>query len=71
MAFIKSDRLLGISPDYLVEIREDILEEIDGPMLKYGLQSAHQQKIILPRKDIMKPNKQWLDIRYQRFKSAG
>ena len=63
--------ILGINPDYYVEIREDILEEIDGPMLKYGLQSAHQQKIILPRKEVLRPNKEWLDIRYQRFKDAG
>ena len=63
--------ILGINPDYHVEIRKDILEETDGPMLKYGLQSTHRQKIILPRKEIMKPNKEWLDIRYQRFKGVG
>jgi putative restriction endonuclease len=30
--------ILGVHPDYRVEIRLDVLEELDGPMLKHGLQ---------------------------------
>jgi len=30
--------ILGITPDLLVDIRSDILEEIDGPMLVHGMQ---------------------------------
>ena len=62
--------IIGINPDYQVEVREDILTEIDGPMLKHGLQETHGHKLILPRKDEFKPNKDWLDVRYQRFRSA-
>ncbi|MEL6562207.1 MAG: HNH endonuclease [Bacteroidota bacterium] len=62
--------IIGISPDYQVEVREDILMEIDGPMLKHGLQETHGHKLILPRKEEYKPNKDWLDVRYQRFRSA-
>ena len=29
--------IIGVRPDYVVEIREDVLEEIDGPMLQHGL----------------------------------
>ena len=28
--------IIGITPDYQVEVRKDVLEEIDGPMLKHG-----------------------------------
>jgi hypothetical protein len=33
--------ILGIRPDYSIEIRDDILLEVDGPMLKHGLQAHH------------------------------
>lgn len=28
--------ILGVRPDYVVEIRDDLLHEVDGPMLKYA-----------------------------------
>jgi putative restriction endonuclease len=62
--------IIGINPDYLIEVREDILHEIDGPMLKYGLQNLHHQKIILPRPS-KRPNKEWLEVRYEKFRKAG
>ena len=33
--------ILGVSPDYVVEVRLDVLQEVDGPMLKHGLQGFH------------------------------
>src|SRR5262249_23227676 len=33
--------ILGVRPDYVVEVRVDVLNEIDGPMLKHGLQGFH------------------------------
>lgn len=38
--------IIGINPDYQVKVREDILAEVDGPMLKYGLHSLEGEKII-------------------------
>ena len=64
------NNILGISPDYLIEIRKDILDEIDGPMLKYGLQQMNNTRLLLPQKVDDKPSKEFLDIRYQYFKSA-
>jgi len=63
--------IIGISPDYNIEVRQDILHEIDGPMLKYGIQAVNNQKLILPRSTILHPNKAYLDVRYKRFKAAG
>jgi putative restriction endonuclease len=62
--------ILGITPDYLVEIRKDILLEHDGPMLKHGLIELHGNKLIVPNREIYKPNREYLDLRYQIFKSA-
>jgi len=62
--------ILGISPDFIVEIRTDILNETDGPMLKYGLQQMHGVRMQLPRREKDKPNRDALAERFQRFKSA-
>jgi putative restriction endonuclease len=61
---------LGIRPDYVVEIRRDLLEEIDGPMLKHGLQGLHHATIIVPSRSDQRPNHNALEQRYQRFRQA-
>ena len=61
--------ILGIRPDYVIEVRKDILKEDDGPMLKHGLQGLNDQKIILPRSHSNYPDPDRLEIRYEKFKS--
>ena len=62
---------IGITPDYKVEIRKDVLDEKDGPMLQHGLKGLHTSKIFLPKHKVDYPNKDFLDIRYQRFRNAS
>ena len=62
---------IGITPDYIIEVRKDILEEFDGPMLQHGLKELNKNKILVPSKRLEKPNPDFLDIRYQRFKNAS
>jgi putative restriction endonuclease len=62
--------ILGIRPDYAVEIREDVLKEIDGPMLRHGLQGFQGKIILLPHKIEERPDRYGLEERYQRFRSA-
>jgi putative restriction endonuclease len=63
--------LLGITPDYTVAIRADVLEETDGPMLQHGLKELHGAGMVLPRDKQSWPDKDALDDRYQRFKLAS
>jgi putative restriction endonuclease len=60
--------VLGIRPDYIIEVRGDILEEEDGPMLRHGLQALNNQKIILPRSRKDCPDPDRLSDRYEKFK---
>lgn len=62
--------ILGISPDYRIEIRQDVLDEVDGPMLRHGLQEMNGQKIHLPGSKLLRPNPEYLDLRFTRFKAA-
>jgi len=59
--------ILGVSPDYSIKVREDILNESDGPMLKYGLQSFNDKRIILPNNKANWPDRDRLYTRYNRF----
>lgn len=59
--------LMGIRPDSVVEINRELLEERDGPMLKYGLQQMHGTTITLPRRKIERPSTDALELRYEQF----
>jgi len=63
--------VLAIRPDYVIEIREDILKEHDGPMLLHGLQGMHNERIVVPRSAVMRPNRVLLEQRYERFREAS
>lgn len=62
--------IIGIDPDARVHIRQDILREKDGPMLKHGLQEMAGHGLALPRKDALKPNRDFLAERFARFRAA-
>lgn len=66
------DRLfVGVRPDGIVEVRRDILEEEDGPMLLHGLKRLHQTRLHAPRRTDDRPDPDLLEIRYERFVAAG
>jgi putative restriction endonuclease len=65
------NNIVGLNPDYKIIVREDILEEIDGPMLKYGIQEMHEQKILLPGRRDNWPDRERLQIRFNRFREAS
>ncbi len=63
--------VLGIRPDYVIEIREDVLTEIDGPTLLHALQGLHATRLTLPRSRPSWPRQDLLEERYARFKAAS
>jgi len=49
-----------------------VLNEIDGPMLKYGIQGFHNKELmILPSSRKDRPDRDLLATRYQSFLSAS
>lgn len=59
--------IVAVRPDYLIEVRRDVLAEVDGPMLKHGLQALHQTRLLLPRRPEDRPSIEALERRYQSF----
>lgn len=63
--------LLGIDPDGVVHISRPLLEEIDGPMLREGLQGFHGAAIIPPARSDQQPDRERLSERFARFVAAA
>lgn len=59
--------ILGVRPDLSVHIRQDILVEIDGPMLRHGLQGMHNARLTAPAVRAAKPDRERLEERYAEF----
>jgi len=67
----KSDRnILGVTPDLKVEVRLDVLQEKDGPMLQWGLQHFHGAGLTVPRQPELRPNPDFLAERCALFQRA-
>ncbi len=64
-------QVIGIRPDYIIEVRPDVREEHDGPTLLHALQGLHRAELVLPRRRPAWPDRELLDERYERFRAAG
>jgi putative restriction endonuclease len=62
--------VLGVRPDYRVEIRSDVLREHDGPTLRHALQGLHGEVILLPTRRAERPSRDLLEERFERFRAA-
>lgn len=63
--------IVGIRPDLVIEVRAEVLSEIDGPMLRHGLQEMAGRQIVLPRHHQARPDPERLEVRYEEFRRAG
>jgi len=63
--------MLGVTPDYIIRVRNDILEEEDGPVLQHGLKGLNYSSLILPTSQTLWPNQDALAWRYEKFTRIG
>lgn len=64
--------LIGVRPDGLVvEVREDVRRQSDGPMLLHGLQEMHGVHLVLPASAAARPDRSRLEERWEEFRHAG
>jgi putative restriction endonuclease len=64
-------QILGVRPDLIVEVRQDVLREADGPMLRHGLQGFQGARLLVPRRQEQRPNPEFLAERYELFRRAS
>jgi putative restriction endonuclease len=63
--------IVGVRPDLVLEVRHDVLAEIDGPMLQHGLQGLQGSRLVVPHAVTNRPNPSSLEERYELFRQAG
>lgn len=63
--------LLGVRPNLVVEVADNVLSEVDGPMLRHGLQEMAGARLTVPRSRAAQPDPERLEIRYQEFRAAS
>lgn len=65
-------RLMGITPGFQVQINAEVLHEVDGPMLRHGIQEFHgKQLMVLPQRRTERPDRVLLEERFQAFLDAS
>jgi putative restriction endonuclease len=63
--------LFGVDPEGIIHIAGRLLREIDGPMLRTGLQGFHGERISVPRDIADRPDPARLETRFERFVRAA
>jgi putative restriction endonuclease len=63
--------ILGVRPDLVIEVAPEILREIDGPMLRHGLQEMAGRQLQIPRERAAQPDKERLRTRYEQFRQVS
>jgi putative restriction endonuclease len=63
--------IFGVRPDLVIEVRKDILEEVDGPMLRHGLQEIAGSTLVVPTSPHLRPRLEFLEERFEIFRKAG
>lgn len=58
--------LVGIDPDYIIHLNEELLATKDGPLLE-SMKQLNGQIISLPRSLRQRPDREALELRYQQF----
>lgn len=62
--------LIGISPDGIVKVSDQLLSERDGPLLEAGIKALDQQPVRLPGDPELHPDLEALDYRFEQFLRA-
>ena len=60
--------LIGIDPDGVIHVSEEIRSARDGPLLQYGLMRIDGQRVRLPQFEPHHPSRDFLSVRFDDFR---
>ena len=63
--------IFGVRPDLVIEVRKSVLVEVDGPMLRHGLQAIDGTSLLVPSSAHQRPRREFLEERFESFRRAG
>lgn len=59
--------LFGVRGDYVVQVRESVRDEADGPVLRHALQEVHGTRIQVPPSRASRPDRSLLEERFEAY----
>ena len=63
--------VIGIRPDLVVVVRRDVMDESDGPTLRFALQGLDRTEMRVPARRAARPDEELLEERFERFRAAS
>ena len=64
--------ILGITPDYVIQVKESVLKTFDGPTLQHSIKEMNGEKLRqLPSEKASYPDRDFLAERFARFEKAS
>jgi putative restriction endonuclease len=64
--------IIGISPDYVVSVRDSVLATFDGPTLQHSIKEMDGERLRqLPRSRAQQPDRELLAERFEAFRNAS
>jgi putative restriction endonuclease len=63
--------IIGVRPDLVVEVQRRLLDEVDGPMLRHGIQDMAGVTLLVPNSRTAQPDPTRLEERYEAFRNAS
>jgi putative restriction endonuclease len=64
--------IIGISPDYKIQVRESVLATFDGPTLQHSIKEMNGQELRqIPDEKINRPDRELLKERFEKFLEAS
>jgi putative restriction endonuclease len=64
--------IIGITPDYKIQVKESVLATFDGPTLQHSIKEMNGEVLRqIPDQKNQQPDKNLLAERFERFLAAG
>jgi putative restriction endonuclease len=64
--------IIGISPEYKIQVRESVLATFDGPTLQHSIKEMNGQELRqIPDEKINRPDRELLKERFEKFLEAS
>ena len=64
--------IIGVSPDYVIHVKDSVLETFDGPTLQHSIKEMHGESLRqIPSENTNKPDRELLAERFEKFLKAS
>ena len=63
--------LIGIDPDYRIHVSDELFEMNDGPMLEQGIKAMRGKTLLMPERQVDRPDRDRLAARFEIYRGLN